>query len=662
MEKLPLSEAPFMALIDAAVAQIVATEDSDAFHAWMRDPDRLAEIVPERDHDAERVIATSLTRLIWNATPLPCNRFRPRPLPKPERNAPCPCGSGQKFKRCCATLPPMPELDSEEIWQIAASHLSTPQLEQALNQNAIPPSALAEFAARLLDEGRSGRAVRLLESLFAGSLGRLDGRHEPALDLLCDAYDARGHHRKKRTLLERVIREARLELRSAAWQRLATILMDDGEPAAAWHAFREAQRADPEHPALAALEVTLLMGEGRSSEAGDRARFWRKRLEHSEFTTPEMLAFLDQVAADPGGALLLPADDDLTPRLLACLERADSRPLPHYAIVTESDGGDAAPAADALRKRLRAMGIDAGEIERVLTEMQNQLEDDPDEAFEPGEAPQLEVIEPPSAVTRLEARWREIYPGAKPFSVQLEPLGEEDVWDPDTTEEWVAFLEREPAAFDSLDVLDDLACALFIHPALGLPGMEQRFCAPLLERAVAILDQALAGHQRPANLAWVCVENRPVLRLLFRYALWLERADRGDASQQRYRQMLAINPNDNHGIRAIVVNALLRVGQDHDALAICEDYPDDMHVETAFGAVLARYRLGDQEGAHQALELAQSLNPHVIPMLAKERVRRPKIDPRAIQLGGKDQAWIYRDEMRDVWQGVPGLLEWIKRR
>lgn len=658
---------PFMDLIDAAVAHIVSKEDADAFRTWMREPDRIAAMVPERDPDAERAVATALTRLIWNATPLPGNRFRPRPLSKPERNAPCPCGSGQKFKRCCAVLPPVPELDTDEIWQIAIGYFSTAQLERALEQGAIPPRALTELAARWLDDGRTGKAVALLESLFTEALDRLDGRYEYAFDLLCDAHATRGHHRKKRALIDRFTREARSELRAAAWQRLASVLMDEGDNRGAWHAFHEAQRTEPDHPALVALEVSLLMGEGRADQAAERARFWRRRLERTEYADEGVLAFLDRVAADPGGAMLMPADDEVTGRLRDILDAGAKRPIPEYRIVPVEDATDAdADPKEALIEHMRSLGADETDIERMAAELESmQLEgaaDQTEEGREWGDSQDWGVVEAPAAITDIESDWHDFFPASKPFSVSLESLDDEDVWEPGVAGMWIAFLDQQPAVFDSLDVLDDLATAMYMHPALGLPGMEQRFYAPLLERAVAILDAALAVAEGPVTLPWLDPDNRPVLRLLYRYGLWLAREGRDDEAQMRYRQLLVLNPNDNHGVRTLEVNQLLRDGQDREALELCDRYPDDTQLDLQLGRVVAYTRLNELSAAHDALHEVHQCNPHVIGMLAKERVRQPKLNPRGIRMGGKDEAWIYREEMRDVWLAVPGLLAWAQRQ
>jgi hypothetical protein len=32
-----------------------------------------------------------------------------------------------------------------------------------------------------------------------------------------------------------------------------------------------------------------------------------------------------------------------------------------------------------------------------------------------------------------------------------------------------------------------------------------------------------------------------------------------------------------------------------------------------------------------------------------------------VQFGGDDQAWLYRDEMRDVWLETAGAIDWLKQ-
>jgi len=89
-------------------------------------------------------------------------------------------------------------------------------------------------------------------------------------------------------------------------------------------------------------------------------------------------------------------------------------------------------------------------------------------------------------------------------------------------------------------------------------------------------------------------------------------------------------------------------------------YPGDMNPEVTFGKVLVLYRLGRQKQAVEEVGHALEFLGKIPRYLTAKRIRKPKLRPDAVQYGGDDQAWYYREEMRDVWLQTPGVLEWLK--
>lgn len=254
-----------------------------------------------RSPGLQEAMATQFAIEIWNATPIPENRFRPRKLAKPERNAPCPCGSGVKFKQCCAQMPPL-ELGITEVVMLAEVLDLLPQKSlDTLPLLELPPDALAHVAHRWLENGQAKKAVRLLESYFT-HLDKLDGRAELAADTLLNAYLDTNSPRKKQKFVDLLKTLPNKDLRSCGWQRQATIFSDRGDVANAWDAFREAQRLTPNAPALSHLEVLLLLSEGRDTEARARADFWIARLQRdSRYDHGELIELLrDMVGGDEG--------------------------------------------------------------------------------------------------------------------------------------------------------------------------------------------------------------------------------------------------------------------------------------------------------------------------------------------------------------------------
>ena len=157
------------------------------------------------------------------------------------------------------------------------------------------------------------------------------------------------------------------------------------------------------------------------------------------------------------------------------------------------------------------------------------------------------------------------------------------------------------------------------------------------------------------------MENRPGLRLTAHLIdLCLDQRDRQRATDLM-QWMLRINPHDNHGYRSVLVNELLRSERNDEALALIAAYPGDVHPETAYGEVLAHLRAGDEEKARAVLEHALRSNRFVPEFLRPDHVQAPKLQSHGVSLGGKDQAWFYREDARDLWLATPGSLEWLER-
>jgi tetratricopeptide (TPR) repeat protein len=664
-------------LLTDSVAQALEHEDARRFLRWFSANLPGYFTAPQqdlfRDPDDIDSMAAVMGRAIWNAMPLPGNGLQPRPLPEPGRNDPCICGSGRKYKRCCAGISKPPPLDSGLLVSLVMKQAPKDVLQNALRTGRAPVDAIISLAVAHADEGKPKKAAETLEPLFPAEIRKHDERLEYAMDLLCDQYDSLGYHKKKSALLDHIIDVApRSPLRSGAWQRLATIRMDGGDAAGAWEAFRRAQQDSPDAPSLSLLEVQLLLSENRVEEASRRAAFWERRLRARGVEDERILRFLGEMAEDPSGTMAnmgMEASGGAGRPLAEWLDEVAGRSLPAF----EVEDADAPLATGdmeaALRDRLRAMGVRAGELDKAVNMLSEQLADHYDEPVEAATAvpdagaelapPESLRLEPPPDVAAVEALWREVCPVDKPFSVQPDPFDDEGPWDPDDEAEWMTFLAAHPEAFDSLDILDDLATMVRRHPFAG-HWVDATLLEPVLRRAEAIVRHALRVQNEP-RLAWQYMENRPALRCLVRLCyLHLDRRQEDEAEELANR-ILGLNPDDNHGLRGIVADRRLRRGDDEGVLALTARYPDDPHPETAFGRVLALYRLGRLNEAQQALCEAMTHMQSVVHALTAKRMARPKLTPGGVTLGGDDQAWLYREEMRDVWQQTPGALDWLKQ-
>jgi tetratricopeptide (TPR) repeat protein len=545
---------------------------------------------------------------IYGAMPLPEAGFQSRRLPEPGRNEPCLCGSGRKYKHCCLRLRGILDLTGFNMLRHILD--SAPKKRFAeLPGSRVDPLAVWDTARQWHEEGDDERAAALLEPWFAGE-GPLGAQFEPLFDQLMDCYLALRQERKRTRLIARALARGDSVVRVSALQRRATILADRGDLEGAWRSFGEAQREDPEDPNLATLELTLLVSRGKTEQARERARFWIARLERRrDPALADLIGFLRKVHADPDAAM-----GDVDTKRFPGLERL------------------AALAAAAPAPQAHCAVADRGEAGRVL--------------------------EPQDALKKAEARWRKVFPQAKPglTATQHDFTG---MWNEPAP--WLGFLEGNALAWQSFDVLDDLAMAVEALPTMG---SDTTILEPLLERGAALLEANLAAAP-PGNgtLQWGWIENRPALRMLAHLAYRAEAdMDRGASGERLValaERLIALNPADNHFVREPLTRTYLVRGSPDKALALAKRYPDDFCGPT-LNRILALVRLGRRGEALGALREAANAHRVAIEMLLAQAPKRPKADPGfGVVMGGKEEAWEYRAAHRALWER-DDALDWLR--
>lgn len=566
--------------------------------------------------ESSRALCGVLFREIWNHVPRPDNEFRPLPMPKQERNGPCQCGSGKKYKQCCGRFAAAAPFDTQGLSLLKYVLEDLPQADfEKLPFRHLSAEELAFVADQWLHEGRPERVTFLLVPLLA-DLPRLDARHEAAFDMLGDAYLQLGMPEEREALVERMMNAGDPTLRCAALHRRCTVLSDAGQWPEAWRVFAQAQRLQPDNPALSHLEVIMLAAEGQIERAMERAKFWLVRLTRKDLVEPNdpLLDFLRLMSENPAAALAMMRGemddgDDLFDEggdkwAFALIDLLETLPEPecHYALCPE-DGN-------------------AGELEadRDLRE--------------------------------LEQQWDEVFPQ------DWLDTGDFSPWE-DT--EWLDWLAANPLAWQSFRILDEVAAVIdgaeLADEDLNydLPEVE----ANLLAHAAALLETVIARNQAGGcRLEWGWLENRPALRLLSAH---IERLD-DDQERLRLQEWLVgtLNPNDNQGLRESLARDLIMSGRAADALALGERYPDDALGAMIYARVLALHRLGRLDEAAAALAQARKERPKILKTLIAARPRMPELDIDMVQIGGEDEAWYYRMDWLPLWQ-EHGALAWLKK-
>lgn len=591
-------------LFDSAARRILRDENPAGFMAWFQlaAPQFAPQFIGQLPDDAvfRRGFLTQFARILWNKTPLPGNRFLPRPIAKPERNQPCLCGSGKKYKHCCHALESLEQGLPEFSMLLHVLEIMPAKQFADLPFAHLNLDELAYVANTWMSNGNARDAAKLLEGLFA-DWEKLDVRAESALYCLLDCYERLNNPLKKKRLLERAMAAPDKALRVAAMQRQCTIHADRGEYALAWALFQQAQRLAPDDPGLSHLEILILKSQGEHARARERAAFWIARLSKDKTGQhADLIAFLRQAAEDLGGSMLnfLRENHPALQQYVDLMARLPA-PVCHYTL--GMDAQDAGP------------------------------------------------LEPDQTLRRLDAQWA-------PYVQVMAETSPAIHWGAHLP--WLTWLEKNPLAWQSFDVLFDMVQALRdTEPRLA--GMETEMVLPLLLRAEVLLRLVIKQHRAEGRtLEWGWHENRPALSLLADLAFYHAEHDAPERAADLLEWcVLTLNPNDNQGLREPLIHHYLRVNRIDDALRLVARYPDDLPA-MQYGGILALYMAGKIDAAARQLKQTARAYPEIARMLLSANPRRPAMNPAFRTLGGKDEAWYYREDNLDVWRQSGGLA-WL---
>ena len=556
-----------------------------------------AEVMPEWP------IVLSMARAVWRQTPQPALRYAPAVLPTPERNAPCVCGSGRKYKQCCLVLDSTIPLQQMNFLPLLLGYLPRRRWSELVGSR-IALDMVFDTAMQMHQDGCEKDVCTLLEPWFVDDAD-FHARREGLFDALLDAYTELGRPRKKTQLLERALAVGDHRLRSAALQRKTTMLADHGDHAAAWKLFAEAQRADPQSPSLAHLEVTMLLSEGRAGEARDRARFWAHRL--AAMRDPqlgELIGFMRGIA-ERGELAMTQLMLDRDPELRELLELLQAAP-PVASLYTLDPGDGEAGALKAkpgLSKALRAWH---------------------------GMAPQI---------------------SHSPLFLDQQAAGD--------MSDWLPLLRERPLLWNAFEVLDTVVAEI---RGRGMAMLSDALVRPLLDRAEQLLREVLRANQAEGKrLEWGWLQNRPALSLLGnRIAIDGNKPLDGEQVTRLEWLVCTLNPDDNQGFRHTLVRALLQAGRIADALALCERYPDDF-AAMRYNHALALFAADRKDAAFAALRDVAKAYPKPLAWLLKTRPKRPRPDRLGVPVGGDEEAWIYRRETLALWEQL-GAMDWLRDR
>jgi len=185
----------------------------------------------------------------------------------------------------------------------------------------------------------------------------------------------------------------------------------------------------------------------------------------------------------------------------------------------------------------------------------------------------------------------------------------------------------------------------------------------LWEKAVGIGTQCFSKDFAMGNdlLEWGWIENRPFLRAYDGLGLaYLEKKE-VEKALSIFNNLLALNPNDNQGVRDLIVECNFALNRPEKVLRVCDKYPDDAMAHMSYGRPLALFQLGKKDEAEKAMKDAIKYLPLVAEELIKTKHKKPEgMMNGYITMGGPDEAYDYWKRVGKYWGDTEGAIDFVK--
>ncbi len=158
---------------------------------------------------------------------------------------------------------------------------------------------------------------------------------------------------------------------------------------------------------------------------------------------------------------------------------------------------------------------------------------------------------------------------------------------------------------------------------------------------------------------WGIVETRGYMRACQGLAAVLWALGEQEAALDHAREMLRLNPMDNQGIRYLLAEWLLAVGDDDALTRLLRAYPDEGTAAWAYTKALLSFRQHGPGGvATRALKAALRTNPYV-PFYLFGLEELPEELPDYVGMGDEREAVSYVAEAITNWIDTDGALDWF---
>ena len=156
---------------------------------------------------------------------------------------------------------------------------------------------------------------------------------------------------------------------------------------------------------------------------------------------------------------------------------------------------------------------------------------------------------------------------------------------------------------------------------------------------------------------WGLVETRPYMRAKAAYAISLEQAGFDEEAIKQYEELLELNPNDNQGIREVILPLYIQCRDFKSINKLFNAYKDDITAAFLFSKALVSYFTeGLSAQSIRLLKKADTQNPYVVDYLLGNK-QIPEQEFEYIGLGDEREAIVYAQDNAHLWADAKDLLK-----
>lgn len=184
----------------------------------------------------------------------------------------------------------------------------------------------------------------------------------------------------------------------------------------------------------------------------------------------------------------------------------------------------------------------------------------------------------------------------------------------------------------------------------------------MYEQGVAAAERVLGPAAFVDNVGyfWGLFETRPYMRARYGLARAEYHMGNHSAAIAHAEELLRLNPQDNQGIRYVLLNWLLAEPDRRDDVAKLLLRYDDASAEWAYGRALHLFKMaGASKRATTALRSAIAHNEHVPAYLMGSK-QVPEALPTSYGIGDDSEAILYADAAMQLWDSVSGAIAWLR--